>query len=807
MIHCFAYLFCSKLRLRGGMKLDDNKILLSALLHDFGKALERTKEYNSRELPQDIKSTGNYAHPKYSAFFVRILRSIERLTDFLKENLTEEVEELVLTHHNPVNEYGLIIQIADWLSSSEREESETEKGYYINIPLSTPFKRIDENAEDLHYPLSDLNNIIPKKREKISIDENKYSALLNPLLKKFQSINDIEQILTLLEFYLSQVPAQTTGYLPDISLYDHSRITAALSHILYKDYIGGLLTKDDLEKIREFLRTKSLSKEVSEKPLFTLISGDLSGIQSFLFNISSERAGRMLKGKSVFLDLLTRYSSKYILENTGFTRANVIYLGGGNFDLLISHTPHKKLEELRAYIVENLWKLLGEEIYLGIEWMYLSINDLLYFIDKKEELSFRLDERKRRKFSELKNFYELVLKPKEEEIGEGEYCTVCGKKKSKNVSIQERWCKTCESFVRLADEELEKSRYLIEEKSNLDKDPETVKEFFEKLGYSLSFSEDPFYQKESKIYQLEDINITDKFIPYGFLLGSYNILESDFEGIAQRNIIKEFGDKRLAYLKMDADNMGHIFKRLSDKERERGLSLTRYGVLSRRIELFFGKEVLELIKGSNEIYPVFIGGDDLFLIGTYERLNKLVLEVRNRYMEYTGSKDVFTISTGIYYLPHDFPLIRGARLVEEALDTAKGFRYPEEEKEQKDKVCVEEEVLTYREFKEALDIAEDLSKRILMSDLEKQTSRSVISKIEKSIKGFSPLLESSLRGKITPPAIWRFMYYLRDQKEIAERLSQIILYNLLHSGEKIRNPRLILVATKIARMKTRRREV
>jgi hypothetical protein len=39
------------------------------------------------------------------------------------------------------------------------------------------------------------------------------------------------------------------------------------------------------------------------------------------------------------------------------------------------------------------------------------------------------------------------------------------------------------------------------------------------------------------------------------------------------------------------------------------------------------------------------------------------------------------------------------------------------------------------------------------------------------------------------------MYFLRDQKEIAERLAEIMLNNLLYRGEKIRNPRLILVAT------------
>jgi len=84
-------------------------------------------------------------------------------------------------------------------------------------------------------------------------------------------------------------------------------------------------------------------------------------------------------------------------------------------------------------------------------------------------------------------------------------------------------------------------------------------------------------------------------------------------------------------------------------------------------------------------------------------------------------------------------------------------------------------------------------------------SRAVISKIQRSIKGFNPLLEASLKGKISPPAIWRFMYYLRDYKDLAENLSKILLTNLFERGEeKIRNPRLIIVATKIAKMKTRR---
>ncbi|MFN3699436.1 MAG: type III-A CRISPR-associated protein Cas10/Csm1, partial [Dictyoglomus sp.] len=369
----------------------------------------------------------------------------------------------------------------------------------------------------------------------------------------------------------------------------------------------------------------------------------------------------------------------------------------------------------------------------------------------------------------------------------------------------------CRSFVELTDN-LKTSSFLVEKRVDIfPREPETWNEFFEKLGYRLDFVDIISPQNSFQgVYQLEDVSLKENFIPDGFLLGSFKIEESNFEKIAEKNISPEgYGDNKLAYLKMDADNMGNIFRKLSDMEREReGLALTRYGILSRRIELFFGKEVLKIIKEKPKgtIYPVFIGGDDLLLIGAYNEINDLAKEIREKYYEYTGSKEIFTISGGISYFSDNFPLIRGTRILEEVLEKAKNFVYPEEDKPKKDKICVEGEVLSYKEYQEALNLAEEITQKILKTDEKNKVSRAIISKIEKSIKGFNPLLEQSLKRKISPPAVWRFMYYLRDQKEIAERLANIIMDNLLREGEKIKNPRFILVATKIAKMKTRKLE-
>ncbi len=49
------------------------------------------------------------------------------------------------------------------------------------------------------------------------------------------------------------------------------------------------------------------------------------------------------------------------------------------------------------------------------------------------------------------------------------------------------------------------------------------------------------------------------------------------------------------------------------------------------------------------------------------------------------------------------------------------------------------------------------------------------------------------------------MYFLRDHRSIAEKLEAVLLDNLL-GRERIRNPRLVLVANRLAEMSTRKEE-
>ena len=56
------------------------------------------------------------------------------------------------------------------------------------------------------------------------------------------------QLYYLLEKYLWCVPAQTTNYIPDISLFDHAKTTAAIALCLYDEYKEGNLTSEGLKR-------------------------------------------------------------------------------------------------------------------------------------------------------------------------------------------------------------------------------------------------------------------------------------------------------------------------------------------------------------------------------------------------------------------------------------------------------------------------------------------------------------------------------------------------------------------------------
>ena len=92
-----------------------------------------------------------------------------------------------------------------------------------------------------------------------------------------------------------------------------------------------------------------------------LVGGDLSGIQSFLYNISSKRAAVSLKGRSRYLsDYMDKTCEKLMAaaREAGSKELDKIYCSGGKFYLITDNTLAicQAIDECASTIKKDLWK-------------------------------------------------------------------------------------------------------------------------------------------------------------------------------------------------------------------------------------------------------------------------------------------------------------------------------------------------------------------------------------------------------------------------------------------------------------------
>jgi CRISPR-associated protein Csm1 len=110
------------------------------------------------------------------------------------------------------------------------------------------------------------------------------------------------QLLALLEKYTLFIPSAAYRERPDIPLFHHLKATAALAACLYdlskeEQELDGLLTE---------LKPGQKKTPALDTADFLLVAADISGIQDFIYSITSDKALKGLKGRSLFLELLAR---------------------------------------------------------------------------------------------------------------------------------------------------------------------------------------------------------------------------------------------------------------------------------------------------------------------------------------------------------------------------------------------------------------------------------------------------------------------------------------------------------------------
>ncbi|NPV37753.1 CRISPR-associated protein, Csm1 family [Brevinematales bacterium NS] len=636
---------------------DLQRIVLASLFHDIGKFAQRTGFLTHNEIDtskEDLK----YEHAYYTRL---VLNGVLEKVGIKDDNLVS----LSARHHNPSMNLEWLIAEADRISSGiDREGSGgySEQGV-ANTPLQSVFENLYEESGNSHvYKLGPLTaeNLFPQQVSPGLNYKDHWNNFLGELGK--QKISESETLYlaldTLLERWWWCIPASTQQGNTDVSLYDHSVTTAALAPVMYEYH----RQKGDLEDIE---RIKN-----REEKKFLLVTGDVSGIQRYIFDLkTTSYNAKILRARSFEIQILSEVVVYEILRRLGLPIFCRIMNGGGQFILLLPNTRQTRecLSEVRTELQRHCLVRYFGGLSLNVsEGVEVSALDLMMSPEQDGLTPIQRTMQKRvqdaQKSKETK--YQAVFSCSEDHVL-GRYY--------ESISSAQDICGVCEIRPRREGDTCEVCRKLINIGGRLPKATAVIlkkeqKEAFLPFGWDVEIETGQRGTYGPMVFSVNAYK--DGYpmmkMPYYLPQEGERILE--FADLAE----KSTGTKKLAMFKADVDNLGSLFA----FGLGRRLSLSRYATMSRMLHAFFSLYVhYSLVqKGDYSlIYTVFSGGDDLCVLGPWDKVINYARFIRQEFGRFVSNNRV-TLSGGIVLAPSSLPVRFMASQAEEALEKAKGLK-------------------------------------------------------------------------------------------------------------------------------------
>lgn len=675
--------------------MKEKEILIKgALLHDIGKVCYRAmnKRINHSKLGGDFLEQ-----------YLKSNEETERLLNCVRYHHKDYLQKAKLDK----NDLAYIVYEADNIASGmdRRENEGEEKGFDPKLNLDSIFSVFYSDKEIQvanKYPLiyKDINKAFNYPRKDISLATNSnYEALLNKIKSHFitKDINQISinQLLQIIEEGFSYVPSSTNrAEVCDISLYVHSKITSAVASCM-KLYF-------DEQQIQDYKKYcfNSGSKIFRNEKIYLLVSGDISGIQDFIYTIPSKGALKTLRGRSLYIDLLLEEFIDEYLEQIGLSRANVLYSGGGHFYILAPNIEDTKkaIDKLQAKMNRWLMENIGINLYLAIGMAECSANNLM----KSEAqgnlfaiVNKKLKDDKTIRYSKDEDFLEHIFNVEKEEDTAKKECNICHNlvdKLWKYNSDEEIACEFCLNLYKLGQDILTQDLVFVISEEKIDGGIKIFGKDKDLYMYAVNIEDiDMFKGKILRIYSKN--NLLENDLAIRLYLADYSAKnENDevmtFDDLAKNSCKIDKGIKRLGVLRLDVDDLGIAFSSgfVSDKDKIednlRYATLSRYADLSKDISMFF-KVAINKICASDltgcvdfeekafnifgiakapkrKVNIIYAGGDDLFLVGAWDEVLEVAIDINRAFKQFTNGK--LTLSAGMAMFSPTYPISKMAEI-------------------------------------------------------------------------------------------------------------------------------------------------
>lgn len=694
------------------MQLDIRQgIYLAALLHDIGKFWQRGADRweplsaHLKENWNDVcppsgydKNKPGYQHALFTSQF------FDTYSDVIPTQVEENGKSYLLRdwsarHHKQdtgLDEFSRIIGFADKLSSGQdrRDDEETEeaaKGQYLfkKTPLVNIFDTLyggRPTAERSYYPLKALDNsasVFPEAKQ-LPVENlpQHYAELWSQFEQEVRQLPQanyralVTTLHHLLKKYTWSIPSATNA-MPDISLYDHLSTTASIAACLY-DSVGehGALPET----------FGGILEGEKDKNRFILLAGDFSGIQKFIYQITSKGAAKTLKGRSFYLGLLQNQIITRILDIFDVQRGHVLMESGGRFQLLLPNIE-EKAQLVKSEIERfnhRLNKAFDGVLYLAYGMKPFPAARLMDrtsdFGELVEETYDLVEQSKNSRFSESLDADFFQPRPIKGTKG-AQICEVTGMDldedevakldlDTEDTGLQEGAVrsKTVQEQIKLG-RWLRNANYLLTYKGRGEQHPKEITplqhieepaEYYPPITYAILSNADEDRDKLQKALHdpaLVDIQLLNDFDFSGVMnRDAHYSIGTQFYGaswtpspkIDEKNskerpveftdIAEDGVNNDMAVLRLDVDNLGKIFKEGFDEEKGRGRgSISRYSTLSNMLDWFFAGYIDSLVTADFTMPGVYVADSN----GQDEIPNKKPRE--HILPVYAGGDDVFII--------------------------------------------------------------------------------------------------------------------------------------------------------------------
>ena len=664
---------------------------------------------------------------------------------------TDSLINAAAAHHRPATFLQWIIATADRVASgferdefdkyneSKDENTETATGrnhyqarqlsLFEQIRLDGKLQKVTAKDLEWRYPLKALSPsvIFPQKRKECEPSEDgqaqtEYKWLWCEFLVALESIPKshrnnwalwLDHFDTAWMTFTHAIPAATAfGIKPEVSLYDHSKTTAALAAALWRWH-------EDSKLIGEPAANQLKERSDWNADKFLMIQGDFFGIQDFIFADGSQTnkaAAKLLRGRSFQVSLFTELAALKVLDALSLPPTSQITNAAGKFLIVAPNTPDARAQleavrtEINQWFLQHSFGLAG----LGLIGKPASCNDFLKgrFGALQKSLFAELERAKLQRFD---------LTASGNPVFDVDYphgiCQYNGRLPVDDSS--QKSAALSRDQIKLGSVLTREDRLLIV------RDPAVLTGRGLRtlevpvFGYGVAFTQNEavtgkfgalaqdgtlqrcwdfslpvnltetlwhgyarrFINAYVPRFTAVDLQTSDKYV------GLENEVTADdlrFEaGKTLNHIACEDrtprldkdghqsgwqGQVALMTLKGDVDNLGTIF--------QQGLlepTFAKMAALSRQMNAFFAIWLPAVCaKEFPNTYTVFAGGDDFFLIGPWHMTQKLAVRMATEFKTYVADNPGITFSAGMVMTKPGLPMQTLGTQAEEALGAAKG---------------------------------------------------------------------------------------------------------------------------------------